>query len=276
MTLRLGITLPIFGSLADPVVVAEVAVAAEEAGIEGVFVWDHVLYRRDPDGPDPHGRADLPVADPWVTMAAIATVTSHVTIGPMVTPLPRRRPQVLARQATSLDLLSDGRLVMGVGLGGDVYGEFGAFGDEQDPGIRGTMLDQRLALLRDLWSGEIVDSDRPHATATDVQFLPTPLRRPHPPVWVAGRWPNAAPMRRAAQWNGWFPIDLPGPHALEQGIAAIAGHRGGLDDFDVVVNAGPGDDPTPWGTAGATWFLTSFSPWTVTVDDVLEFIGRRR
>lgn len=274
VSLRRGVTLPIFGPLADPVVVAEVAAAAEEADFDGVFVWDHVLYRRDPDGPDPDGRADVAVADPWVTMAAIATATSRIAIGPMVTPLPRRRPQVLARQAASLDRLSGGRLVMGVGLGGDGYGEFSAFGDQQDPRIRGAMLDQRLALLRELWSGEVVDSDRTHARATKVQFLPTPLQRPHPPVWVAGRWPNTAPMHRAAQWNGWFPVDLPAPEAVTEGVAVIANQRGGLDDFDVVVNGSPADDPTPWGDAGATWWLTSFSPWTITVDDVLAFIQR--
>ncbi|HKJ57287.1 MAG TPA: LLM class flavin-dependent oxidoreductase, partial [Nitriliruptoraceae bacterium] len=97
MTLRHGLTLPIFGPLANPTVVAEVAAAAEQAGYDGVFVWDHVLYRRDPDGMDPHGRADVPVADPWVTLAAMAAATSKVALGPMVTPLPRRRPQVLAR-----------------------------------------------------------------------------------------------------------------------------------------------------------------------------------
>lgn len=273
MTLRHGLTLPIFGPLADPTVVAEVAAAAEEAGFDGVFVWDHVLYRRDPAGPDPRGRADLPVADAWVTLAAIAAATSTVTLGPMVTPLARRRTQVLARQATSLDVLSRGRLVVGVGLGGDGYGEFSAFGDEAEPRRRAAMLDQRLDLLDDLWGGGPVTSHRAHALADDVEFLPTPRQRPRPPVWVAGRWPNRAPIRRAARWDGWFPIDLPGPEALSEGIAAIAAHRGDVADYDVVVNTPPGADPSPWAEAGATWVLTTFDPWHVSTQEVLDVIG---
>lgn len=288
MPLRHGLTLPIFGSLADPAAVADLAVAAEDAGFDGVFVWDHVQYRRDPDGPDPHGHADLPVADPWTTLAAMATVTDRVEIGPMVTPLARRRPQVLARQATSVDILSGGRLVMGVGLGGDGYGEFSAFGDQPDPRERAAMLDQRLHLLHELWSGQPVTSSRPHAMATDVRFLPTPIRIP--PVWVAGRWPNQAPIRRAARWDGWFPIDLPAPEALAEGLAMIAAAqaaeardaaapqdatpaRAGTDDFAVVVNGDAGADPTPWAEAGATWWLTQFNPWHVTFDDVAATIA---
>jgi alkanesulfonate monooxygenase SsuD/methylene tetrahydromethanopterin reductase-like flavin-dependent oxidoreductase (luciferase family) len=272
MALHHGLTLPIFGPLADPSVVARLAMAAEQAGFDGVFVWDHVLYRRDPDGPDPHGRADVPVADPWTTLAAMATVTDRVALGPMVTPLPRRRPQVLARQATSVDILAGGRLVMGVGLGGDGYGEFSAFGDEPDPRVRGAMLDDRLELLRELWTGDVVTSSRRHAVAADVQFLPTPTRTP--PVWVAGRWPHRAPIRRAARFEGWFPIDLPDPDALAEGIDMVAAARGGdLAGFDVVVHGTAGDDPTPWRAAGATWWLTQFDPWHVTEEEVARAIA---
>jgi probable F420-dependent oxidoreductase len=275
---RHGLTLPIFGPLADPRAVADLAVAAEQAGFGGVFVWDHVLYRRDPDGPDPRGRADVAVADPWVTLAAVAAATDRVRIGPMVTPLPRRRPQVLARQVTTLDHLADGRLVLGIGLGGDGYREFSAFGDEADARTRGTMLDQRLHLLRDLWSGEVVDTDHPHAMARDVRFLPRPLQRPHPPIWVAGRWPHEAPRRRAAGADGWFPIDLPEPAALARGVAAMRTARSedGLewDGFEVVANGHPATDPAPWLDAGATWWLTTFSPWHVTPADVQAVIAR--
>ncbi len=273
MALRHGLTLPIFGPLADPNVVAEVAVAAEEAGHDGVFVWDHVLYRRDPAGPEPHGRADVPVADPWVTLAAIAAATSTVALGPMVTPLARRRTQVLARQTTSIDVLSRGRLVLGVGLGGDGYGEFSAFGDEPEPRRRAAMLDQRLALLDELWRGGPVTSDREHAPADDVDFQPVPHQRPRPPVWVAGRWPNRAPITRAAAWDGWFPIDLPGPDAVSEGVAAIGEQRGDLDGFDVVVNLAPGADPAPWAAAGATWVLTTFDPWHVSAREVMDVIA---
>lgn len=269
---RFGLTLPIFGELADPVTVAGLAREAEQAGFDGVFVWDHVLYRRDPNGPQPHGRADLAVADPWVTLAAMAVVTSHVRLGAMVTPLARRRSQVLARQVTTLDRLSEGRLVVGVGLGGDDYGEFSVFDDEADARTRGVMLDQRLDLVRELWSGAVVASDRTHAPAHDVQFMPTPLQRPHPPIWVAGRWPHRAPRRRAAHADGWFPIDLPGPDALAQGVAVMTEHRGNVEGYDVVANGAPDTDPGPWLDAGATWWLTTFTPWDVTAARVRAVI----
>lgn len=272
-TARTGLTVPIFGELAEPTVVADLAVRAEDAGFDGFFVWDHVVYRRDPDGADPHGPADLPVADPWITLAAIAAATERVRIGALVTPLPRRRTQVLARTTTTLDRLSGGRLVVGVGIGGDGYGEFTDFGDETEPRTRGTMLDERLDLLSALWSGEPVDHDGAHARATDVVFRPTPVQRPGPPVWAAGRWPNTAPLRRAVGLDGFFPIDLSGPDDLADVVTAARRRRGDLDDWDLVVDGLATDDPRPWVEAGATWWLTTFRPWGVTaaeVDDAID------
>lgn len=270
---RVGLTLPIFGELADPAVVARLAQDAEAAGFDGVFVWDHVQYRRDPDGPDPDGTPDLPVADPWVTLAAMAAATASVRLGPLVTPLPRRRPHVLARQVTSLDVLSGGRTVLGVGLGGDRGREFSAFGDEPDARVRGAMLDDALDLLRALWSGEPVDRAGPHHAARDVRFLPTPTQRPHPPVWAAGRWPNLAPARRAAACDGYFPIDLAGPADLADAVAVVRRLRGDLVGYDVVAQGMPGDDPTAWVEAGATWWLTTFRPWGVTAHEVEDVIA---
>lgn len=270
---RSGLTLPIFGELADPRVVGEVAVAAEEAGFDGVFVWDHVLYRRDPRRDDADGPADVPVADPWVTLATIADRTSTVRLGPLVTPLPRRRVQVVARQSTSLDVLSDGRLVLGVGLGGDAYGEFSRFGDEADPRERAGILDESLATLRGLWSGEHVTVVGEHVVADGVRFLPRPVQRPHPRVWAAGRWPNRAPLVRASRLDGFFPIDLGGPADLARVVDAIVDERGDLEDFDVVGQIRPGEDAAPWVEHGATWVLTTFDPWTITADAVLAAVS---
>ncbi len=269
---RTGLTVPIFGELADPALVADLARRAEQAGWDGFFVWDHVVYRRDPDGPDPHGRADLPVADPWITLAAIAVATETVRLGPLVTPLPRRRTHVLARTTTTLDRLSDGRLVLGVGIGGDGYGEFSDFGDEVDAPTRGAMLDERLGLLRALWSGEVVDHDGVHAAARDVAFRPIPLQRPHPPVWAAGRFPNVAPMRRASTCDGFFPIDMDGPGDLASIRDEVAARRGGLDGWDLVAQGRPGDDARPWAAAGATWWLTTFRAWGTGPEEVLATI----
>src|SRR4051812_26914331 len=107
MTARRGIFVAPFDELSEPALVAELAARAEARGWDGFFVWDHVAYRAPV-------RA---VADPWVTLAAVAVATSRVLIGPMVTPVARRRPHQLARETVTLDRLSAGRLVLGVGLG---------------------------------------------------------------------------------------------------------------------------------------------------------------
>lgn len=269
---RTGLTVPIFGELAEPAVVADLARRAEEAGWDGFFVWDHVVYRRDPEGPHADRRPDLPVADPWVTLAAVATATSRIRLGPLVTPLPRRRTHVLARATTTLDRLSEGRLVLGVGIGGDGYGEFSDFGDTVDARTRGAMLDERLDLLVDLWSGEVVDHDGDHATARDTRFLPRPVQRPHPPVWAAGRFPNVAPMRRAAELDGFFPIDMDGPDDLATIVERVRDQRGSVEGWDLVAQGRPGDDARPWIAAGATWWLTTFSAWGITADEVATTI----
>src|ERR671917_704507 len=111
-----------FEELSEPSLVAELAEKAERRGFDGFFVWDHVAYKEPV-------RA---LADPWVTLAAVAVATERLTIGPLVTPLPRRRPHQLARETVTLDRLSGGRLVLGVGLGGNTTGEFdhARFGEE--------------------------------------------------------------------------------------------------------------------------------------------------
>ena len=237
MTARHGIFVPPFEELSEPRVVAELAARAEARGWDGFFVWDHVAYREPV-------RA---VADPWVTLAAVATATERVLIGPLVTPLPRRRPHQLARETVTLDRLSGGRLVLGVGIGSDRTGEFDPdrFGEEGDPRARAVLLDDGLDRLRSYWEGE---------------FEPGPLRPI--PVWVAARWPRRKPLVRAARWDGLFPIDLPGPEALAELASEVETMRGpdAPPGYDLVVTNPPGTDPTPWIEAGATWCLTGFGP----------------
>ena len=223
-----------FDELVDPRRLAELAAVADGGGWDGFFVWDHVVYR-------PPVRA---VADPWVALAAIACATEHVRIGPMVTPLSRRRVHRVARETVTLDQLSDGRLTLGVGLGGDRNGELGPFGEVVDARERARMLDEGLAQLDGYWGGA---------------FDPRPVQRPRIPVWVAARWPHRRPIRRAARWDGVFPIDLPGPDALAELAGEVAALRpAGSGPFDVVCEIGPGEDPGPWERAGATWVLTAF------------------
>jgi len=232
-----GLFLAPFDELVDPRAVAELAARAEAVGWDGLFVWDHISYR-------PPVRA---VADPWVVLSAIACATEKLRIGPMVTPLARRRVQKLARETVTLDHLSRGRLTLGIGLGSDRSGELAPWDEELDPRKRAVLLDQGLERLSQLWGGE---------------FEPTPVQRPRIPIWVASRWPNRRPLRRAARWDGLFPIELPGPDQLAELAAEVRElrSRSANGSFDLVIEISPGDDPQPWARAGATWVLTGFGP----------------
>ena len=226
-----AIDVPPFGELADARVLAELAAAAEERGWDGFFVWDHVAYRAPV-------RA---VADPWVALAAVACATSRVRIGPMITPLSRRRVHKLARETVTLDVLSSGRLTLGVGLGSARNGELEPFGEVTNPRERARLLDQGLVDLVRYWAGE---------------FQPVPVQRPRIPVWVAAEWPHRRPVRRALKWDGLFPTGVPDPPALAELTRDIGDTRSSQEPFDVVVPLAPGADPEPWARAGATWTVT--------------------
>jgi alkanesulfonate monooxygenase SsuD/methylene tetrahydromethanopterin reductase-like flavin-dependent oxidoreductase (luciferase family) len=258
--LQSALWLPIFDELADPAVVARLAAEAEEAGWHGVFVWDHLRWRAPVQQ----------VADPWITMAAIATATESLRFGPMVTPLARRRPAKLARETATLDRLSGGRLTLGVGLGSDRYGqEFSGTGDETDDRRRGEMLDESLQILAAAWSGEVVHHHGSHYTVDGFSFLPTPIQRPGVPVWVAGQPGNVNPRRRAARHDGFFPVNLEHPDQLADAVTTIAGLRAReTTSYDIAVALPPGADPAPYVKAGATWWLTEFEPDTVSLDQV--------
>lgn len=235
MSAKRGIFLAPFDELADPRVLVTLARRAEQSGWDGLFLWDHVNYR-------PPVRA---VADAWIALAAIAGTTERLRLGPMVTPLSRRRIQKVAREAATLDRLSEGRLTLGVGLGSDRNGELEPFGEEVEPRRRAELLDRGLDRLASFWAGE---------------FEPGPVQSPRIPVWVAGRWKSRRrPLERAARWDGFFPIELPGPAALER-IAAEVGElrEAGQGGFDLVAEIAPGEAAGPWEAAGATWVLTDF------------------
>jgi alkanesulfonate monooxygenase SsuD/methylene tetrahydromethanopterin reductase-like flavin-dependent oxidoreductase (luciferase family) len=125
-------------------------------------------------------------------------------IGTMITPLPRRRPQKLARETVSIDHLSKGRLILGVGSGGSA-GEYANMGEAETPQERGALLDEGLDILTRLWSGEEVNYVGEHLRVTGATFLPVPVQQPRIPIWVAGMWPNKKPMQRAARYDGVFP-----------------------------------------------------------------------
>src|SRR4051812_14272507 len=222
---RRGVFVAPFDELAEPGVVVELAERAEARGWDGFFLWDHVAYAEPV-------RA---LADPWVTMAAIAVRTKRLLTGSLVTPVARRRPHQLARETVPLDRLSGGRLVLGVGLGGGRTGEFdpARFGEEGDARARARLLDAGLERLLAYWAGE---------------FEPGPVQRPRIPVWVAARRPNRGPLGGAGRYGGVFPIEQAGAEAVAEVVAEVHGLRGAAAGgdagrYDVVVTNAPGTDP---------------------------------
>ncbi len=259
--LRRGVFFGLFDALSSPQAAAEVAIAAEAAGWDGVFVWDHLLY----------GQSTTCIADPWVCLAAIACATSSVVLGPMVTPLPRRRPQVVARQAVTLDRLAGGRLVLGFGSGGDDRRELSAFGEAAARSGRGAMLSEGLRVLTELMGGEEVAYRGAHYQADRVRFLPRPGRETGIPIWLGAKWPNRPPVRRAARYDGVFPAGLSKPDDLKTIRTWIAAEGGGLD-FEYVVYGSSDADVEPWERAGATWFLTQLDPFTTSLEAILAIV----
>ena len=266
--MRSGLFLPLFDALADPAVVARLCAEAEEAGWHGVFVWDNLRFQEPV----------VDVADPWITLAAMATATERIRLGPMVTPLARRRPVKVARETATLDQLSGGRLTLGVGLGSDRFAsEYSITGEELDDRRRASMLDESLEILAAAWSGEPVHHRGEHYTVGGMRFLPRPVQRPGVPVWVAGYYGKPRPVRRAARHQGFFPLGLDHAEQLAEVVADLTALRreAGRDPsepYDLVVALPPGDDPAPYVAAGATWWVVEF-PWdAVSVDQVRDVI----
>lgn len=261
--MRYSINIPNFGDFADPRVVADLARRTEDAGWDGLFVWDHVTHEK-------HRHREI--ADPWVLLTAAALATRRIRLGTMITPVARRRPAKLAREITTLDRLTGGRMVLGVGLGTPLDDEYGSFGEPTDAGVVAERLDEGLRALALLWSGEPVTYRGKHVTIDDVAFRPTPVQRPRVPVWVGGIWPNKAPMRRAARWDGAVPILAGGMDAQPPPVDAVTGlvaflrarrAEAGLSGqpFEIVLGgtspstaAAARDVLGPLADAGATWW----------------------
>ena len=262
--MRYSINVPNFGEFAAPDVFADVARRAEEAGWDALLVWDHVVEQK---------RLRREIADPWILLTAAAMATRRIRLGTAITPVARRRPAKLAREVTTLDRLTGGRMILGAGLGAPVEDEYGSFGDTTDTRILAERLDEGLHALDLLWSGEPVTYRGNQITIDDVVFRPTPVQRPRVPIWVGGVWPNKAPMRRAARWDGAIPAmagtieDARPPRVGEvrdlvqflRGCRADNGLAG--EPFDIVVGgtspAGPAagrDIIGPLADVGITWW----------------------
>jgi len=248
---RWGLSISLSGDLADPGVLAEVAVAAERAGWDGVFVWDHLW-----------NRTLAPFADPFVTLAAIATATERVVIGTMVAALPRRRPQLVAQSTTSVDRLSHGRMVLGLGLGVDSYGEYSLFDEPAvDDRARAAALDAGIVLLEQMLSGE------PVASAGGRVTTPASVQQPRVPIWIAGRAGLTAGPRRVRR-HALEGLALVGADAWTPEHVTAALRAGDLTpgQIDVALVGGTHPDAQALSAAGATWCFPEILPGATAAD----------
>ena len=247
--MRYGIVIP----KGDPRTVAGLAREAEDHGWDAVFTWDGI-----------HTSFMAELYDPWVMMAAMAMTTERVRIGAMLTPLSRRRPWKVARETATLDILSNGRLVLPVGLG--AVDSFGDVGEVTDRKGRAELLDESLAILDGLWSGEPFAFEGKHYRLGEMTFLPRPVQRPRIPIWVPGKSDSERSMARVARCDGLI-LEEVTPAAIRAALPYVAEHRRASTPFDVIAQGTvPGDDPAqaaetigPLAEAGATWWVES--PW---------------
>jgi alkanesulfonate monooxygenase SsuD/methylene tetrahydromethanopterin reductase-like flavin-dependent oxidoreductase (luciferase family) len=265
---RFAVNAPPF---AEPAALVELSVAAERAGWDAFLLWDHMVI----------DRAGVPIVDPWVTLGAVAARTERIRLGTCVTPVARRRPHKLARETITLDRLSAGRLIVGIGLG-HPDDEYATFGEDTDLRVRAARTDEALNVLAGLWSGEPFAHDGTYFRVERVRFLPPPLQQPRPPVWVACALPSHRAIARAARWDGIAPIKVGAtgiefltPDDIAMIVAEIRQRRGTLEDFDVVVNPGPPPTATvaAYEAAGATWWLASmdyFPGWLDTLQAIVK------
>ncbi|HET7095553.1 MAG TPA: LLM class flavin-dependent oxidoreductase [Thermomicrobiales bacterium] len=248
----------------DPRTAADLAHEAEAAGWDGVFTWDGIAI------------GDMPSYDPWVTMAAMAMRTERVRLGAILTPPSRRRPWKLARETMTLDHLSNGRLIVPVGLGALDDAGFGAVGETTDRATRAALLDESLDILEGLWSGQPFAYAGKHYAFPELTFLPPTVQQPRIPIWVTAAWPYPKSMARALRYDGILP-NAAGPNGqmgeasveqIGEIVAYVREHRPATTPFAIVAQGvTPAADPAaaaaqvqPWRDAGATWWIEA--DWT--------------
>lgn len=246
--MRYGLYVSNFGSNSDPKHVAKLAAEGEQAGWDGLFVWDHLAFVWG-----------QPSADPWVLLTACTVETSRLLLGTSVTPVPRRRVQNLAHSVATLDRLSGGRVVFGAGLGGN-RGEFERFGEDYSRARRLELLTDGLATLRRWWDGEEVDG---------IKLLPPPDGRV--PIWVGGNSDDALAL--AARYDGWI-ANSAGREGVRLSTEEIAAGATQVSGDVVVLNGAAGSArPAEYEAAGATWWMEALHDWRGSPEEMLALVG---
>lgn len=261
-----ALNLPNGGNWSDPRTLADLAHVAEENGWDGVFLEDYIVWQ---------SQQNVPTYDPWISLAAMAMQTKRVRLGTNVTPLARRRPWKVAREAVTLDHLSNGRMILGVGLGdtgesveSDV--SFANFSEVTDAKRRAQILDEALDVIVGLWSGEPFHYDGKYFQVKEVKFIPRPVQTPRIPIWVGGGWPLKGPTERAARWDGSrlykHQAGSMAPDDIRALIAFVEQKRRSLEGYDIVVssNRQNGEEGRAYiralAEAGATWCAEYLPP----------------
>jgi alkanesulfonate monooxygenase SsuD/methylene tetrahydromethanopterin reductase-like flavin-dependent oxidoreductase (luciferase family) len=259
--MKYALELPAAGATADPKVLGQLALVAEESGWDGVFLEDYLVHH-----------SGLPTCDPLIALAAMALATERLMLGTEVTPVSRLRPWKLARELASLDLLSEGRIVLGVGLGDLNDAAWAAVGEISDTRTRADLMDESLAILAGLWTGEPFRFEGRHYRIEEVTFRPVPVQRPRIPIWIGGGWPNRGVKRRAPRWDGCCAYMEMGtfeewgdqtPEYVRELLALVEAERGTSKGYDVVTGGRPRDDDeasdkaiiASLENAGATWWV---------------------
>ena len=270
---KFGLLLPTGGPFKDPQTMAEIAKLSEDAGWDGIFLWDSI-------GPS--------AVDVWIALAAISIKTEKIKLGNMVTAVARRRPWKLAKEAVAIDQLSKGRLIFGAGLGDDAV--FAPFGEDTNKIIRAQKLDEGLKLLNKIWSGEKVDFEGQHYQVKNVQYS-KPIQEPRIPIWLGGLWPAKGPFKRAAKWDGMMPHTIRSARDVSARLSVdevkeimklIENHRSEpMDTFQLAMLSHTPEDHVgaaaviePYIDHGMKWWVESTFEWRIPYDQALERIKK--
>ncbi len=271
---KFGIYIANYGISNDPQDYIDLAILGENNGWDGFFLWDHVFLSSN---------KTQPFLDPWIILSAVAVKTKRIKLGTTVTPLARRRPWIIAKQVSTLDHLSKGRMILGVGLGIDL--DFSNFGENTDLLIRSEKLDESLHILKGLWANKPFTFKGKHFNIKEVEFFPKPFQDKIP-IWVGGHWPNfKKPFQRAAQYDGVFPLKMGGdenlsPNDYKEIIQYLKQYRSSFDSYDIIkpiVTTGIKEEDewiNDYLNIGITWFVESMWPERDSLDNFKKIIAR--
>jgi probable F420-dependent oxidoreductase len=248
--MEFGLHLPHVGPLATREGITAFAQLAEELGFDALWVSDHIVVPRSLDTPYPYSRdgsfpvsPDVPLMEPLATLLFAAAVTERVKLGTTVLVIPMRNPIVTAKQLATLDVLSNGRLILGVGAGW-MKEEFQMLGVPFER--RGARTDEYIRLIKALWTEENPSFEGEFWQIKDVGFSPKPLQQPHPPIWTGGH--SAPALRRAGRLSdGWHAVSV-SPDILREQFQEVQRHaeEAGRDPASLTLSVRPRvrlDDP---------------------------------